>query len=277
MPAVEQRLGCISAALLLISLYFPATRCHELHKFNHSHPIPNISSPTYVRPRVLLFLHVPKNGGTTVRGLFHAYGWHCTYWSLTQRMEGFKANRILDAISAGLKGKRNKIFVEWHLGINWTVVPAIEHFTRLMRPDVNFQAWTILRRPLDFIASNGAFWRPTTPPQMYIRDNRDYFVHNVFELDRLWPYRYAWRQYVPSDSYTAHMRKAHLEPQVEETVAAGLTHPRVCGCAEPCQDRHEETYNMPNVNFCGAQPDLCAVYIDGFSAVWGATRSNANH
>ena len=74
-------------------------------------------------PTVLLFLHFPKCGGSTVRKMFQrAHGWHVTYWSLTQRFHGWKANRLLAAIRVSLAANRSRTFVEWHIGINWTAV-----------------------------------------------------------------------------------------------------------------------------------------------------------
>ena len=46
-------------------------------------------------PTVLLFLHLAKCGGSTVRTIFSRAPWNCTYWSLTQRFVGWKANRLL--------------------------------------------------------------------------------------------------------------------------------------------------------------------------------------
>lgn len=157
---------------------------HNLSYFNSSianQRVCNVSLPSYVRPRVLLFIHVPKCGGTTVRTLFHKYGWHVTYWALSQRLDGWKANQMLHAIKDALLHAKNKVFVEWHVNLDWSVLPVIERHVRIMCPDVDYRAWTILRPPTDLLVSNGVYWQPHVPPELVITIWREYYLFNVFQ------------------------------------------------------------------------------------------------
>ena len=68
------------------------------------------------RPHVLLFLHIGKCGGTTVRSIFqHAGGWVRPIWSITQRFSGWKANRMLHSLHSSMAQGAQKIFIEWHI------------------------------------------------------------------------------------------------------------------------------------------------------------------
>ena len=68
------------------------------------------------QPHVLLFLHIGKCGGTTVRSIFqHGGGWVRPIWSITQRFSGWKANRMLHSLHTSMAHGAQKIFIEWHL------------------------------------------------------------------------------------------------------------------------------------------------------------------
>ena len=139
------------------------------------------------RPRVLLFLHVGKCGGSTVRAIFQSQKqhWTATYWAMTQRFTGWKSNRILHAIHSQLKHSNvSRVFVEWHLGINFTAVPDLRRFVHIMRPDAEFRVFTILRSPTKLIASNGAYFSPAIRPDVYLRMNAEHLLFKVLNLGR---------------------------------------------------------------------------------------------
>lgn len=133
---------------------------------------------------MLLFLHVGKCGGTTVRGIFHAQKWAATYWSMTQRFEGWKANRMLNAVRIMLGKNLTRIFVEWHLGTNFSAIDDLRTFVRVMRPDVDFRAITILRAAEGIVSANGAYFDPGVRPDFYLRRFREFLLFNVLNLGR---------------------------------------------------------------------------------------------
>lgn len=154
------------------------------------------------RPHVLLFLHIGKCGGTTVRSIFqHAGGWVRPIWSITQRFSGWKANRMLHSLHSSMAQGAQKIFIEWHIVRNppaphllaesppvqhsilhmshvhvmptrlacacwqepkFSDVPDIIRYARVMRPDVDIQVFTILRSPAKLIASTAVYFDPNT-------------------------------------------------------------------------------------------------------------------
>lgn len=134
------------------------------------------------RPRVVLFIHVPKAGGTTVRGIFRYHNWTMTLWSLSQRYTGWKANRLLHSIHMNLGLNRTRIFVEWHLDYNLSMVPEIHHYVRIMRPDVVFRSFIILRDPLEFLRSNGAYWTPGRPAEMFLKEHPEHLIFGALRV-----------------------------------------------------------------------------------------------
>lgn len=134
------------------------------------------------RQRVLLFLHVPKCAGTTIRGIFGRQQWKATYWSLTQRFEGWKANRILFAIRNFLASGETRIFVEWHLGINISSVPQLGEAVRTMRPSVEFLSFIILRTPDSLVRSIGAYFSPAVPPDLFILTHTEFLLFDFLKL-----------------------------------------------------------------------------------------------
>ena len=123
------------------------------------------------RPAVVVFIHLPKTGGTAVRTIFERSGWHLTLWSLSQRrflraIEDALISANQSAAQNGCRLNRPKrcaarVFVEWHLSpYNLSFVGTIEQRVRELRPDALFRSFLILRHPVQFVASNGAFWRP---------------------------------------------------------------------------------------------------------------------
>ena len=115
----------MKAALLLLLLAgeIAAHKFEDVTRRIESPP----GRPLAQRQRVLLFLHVAKCGGTSVREIFHRHKdvWHATYWSLSQRQYGFKANRILHGIHLALRQNHTRIFVEWHVAVNFSFVPTL--------------------------------------------------------------------------------------------------------------------------------------------------------
>eukprot|EP00966_Prymnesium_polylepis_P097744 2263966-Prymnesium_polylepis.1 len=166
----------MSAAIALIGLL-----CLILQRTCEGHdlrlvtqPIPaNVLEKMPVRPRVVLFLHYAKCGGTTVRNIFHMQKWSATYWSSSQRFYGWKANRILDGIRHFLMQNKTRIFVEWHLGTELLDVPHIRDSVRMIRPDTEFIAFTIFREPASMVASIGTYFNPSTPPMVYLLQGQE--------------------------------------------------------------------------------------------------------
>lgn len=166
----------------LIVLFAQPARGHALSSLT-TPILTKVGRPLVHRPRVLLFLHIPKCGGTTVRQIFRTSGWYMTLWSLTQRQQGWKANRILHSIRNALVLNKSRIFVEWHIGLNFSFVPELAAHVRTMRPGVRFAAFTLLRQPSNWIASNGAFWRPSMSAALWIRLSGERMLRTLLDDD----------------------------------------------------------------------------------------------
>lgn len=178
--ALPQRCPRIfKAPLLLLAAAFTCAASHDLNETVKPINITKLRL-TSERPRVLLFLHYVKCGGSTVRGLFHSRGWASTYWSLSQRFSGWKANRLLHSIRLELLKNKTRIFAEWHLGIEITSVPLIRKYVLMMRPDVEFVAFTIVRDPVRLVGSAGAYFQPPTfPPALWIYSQYEVLISHL--------------------------------------------------------------------------------------------------
>ena len=134
-------------------------------------------------PIVLLFLHVPKCGGTSVRSIFRA-GWHRTHWSLSNRPAGvWHSHRMLKAIHDALKQNKTRIFAEWHIELNFTFLPEFERHVRAMRPGIRYSSFTILRPPEDLVASNMAYWQHTMPANLSLRLHPEWLLFDPYLLN----------------------------------------------------------------------------------------------
>ena len=169
---------------LLLPLLGLVARCvaHDLKDLGLIPDFSHKGKRLAARPRVILFLHVPKCGGTTVGGMFAMHNWTRTLWSVSQRFTGWKANRLLHAIRSQLALNKTRIFAEWHLDYNFSMVPAIAGYVRQMRPDVDFRAFTVLRTPLELVGSNGAWWSPITPATHFIRAHPEMLLFGSLRL-----------------------------------------------------------------------------------------------
>jgi hypothetical protein len=76
--------------------------------------------PLARKQRVVLFLHVAKCGGTSVREIFRTRGWSMTHYSLTQQFKSdrYRSNRLLRSIGQLLAANHTHIFAEWHFDYN---------------------------------------------------------------------------------------------------------------------------------------------------------------
>jgi hypothetical protein len=139
-----------------------------------SHNIDSIIQPIgydFPQTEVLLSLHVPKCGGTVMRSVFYLNKWNMTYWSLSQRRTGWKSNRLLHGIRQKLLLQNTKIYAEWHVDLNLSEVSFIKKSVNKMvlnSQKVNFKSMIILRNPIDYVISNGAFWFPDKHPLYFI-------------------------------------------------------------------------------------------------------------
>jgi hypothetical protein len=137
-----------------------------------------------VPPVVLLFYHLPKCAGTTIRELFSYHGWFRTFWSNTQHPTGRHANRLLRAVAVALRSGEKRIFAELHIApLNWTAIPDMERAWRTLVPNLRFRAFTVIRPPLSLLASNGQFWYPWMPPDVYIKFSPEQFLLRVILAD----------------------------------------------------------------------------------------------
>jgi hypothetical protein len=138
------------------------------------------------RPRVVLFLHVAKCGGTTVRNIFKSQGWHMTFWSLTNKPTGtWHANRLLKDIHKSLSRNHSRIFAEWHVELNFSAVPEIEAHVHNMRRDVRFTSFTILRPPVSLVSSANAYFVPLRPANLSILLTPEILSESLLSLERL--------------------------------------------------------------------------------------------
>ena len=164
----------------LLSFSLRTIRSHDIRSLGHITP-PD-GTTLVPKPKVVLFMHLPKCSGSTVRNIFYANGWTATSWSLTQRLHGWKANRILHSIHNYLRQNKSRIFVEWHLSVNFSFVPELEHYVRAMRPDVEFRSFTIIRKPTAFVASDGAFWMPHRPADEVIQMKPEFTLFGALNI-----------------------------------------------------------------------------------------------
>ena len=135
-------------------------------------------------PVVVLFVHVPKCAGTTVRPLFHNGGWHQLHWSLTCRPTGvWHSHRLLKAIHTALTLNHSHIFAEWHQELNFSFLPELETHVRAMRPNLTYHAFTILRPPEELLVSNAAFWTPTRPVNVTVLTHPEYLLFDPHLLN----------------------------------------------------------------------------------------------
>jgi len=167
--------------ILAVLLWLPASGAHKLESLGSIRRIPG--RPMKANPVVILFLHVPKCGGSTVRSIFKYNQWHMTHWSLTQRYEGsWHANRLLNGIRTQLAGNKSKIFVEWHLEVNFSFVPELETHIHRMRPGVRLIIFTILRQPNYLIRSAYAYFAVNCPVTLAITLHPENFLFTTLNL-----------------------------------------------------------------------------------------------
>ena len=223
------------AALALLAALCGRADAHNIStlgfiKLPSKHP----SQRWVPRARVFLFLHVPKCGGTSIRSIFNAHNWTLTFWSLTQRMTGYKANRLLHSIRMYLAQNKSKIFVEWHLDYNLSMVPEIEQYVRIMRPDVVFRSFIVLRNPTSMAASSGSYWAPNRPPSLFLRENPEMMLFGGLRMDdykvgsvpsafngTVLCRQEAWRHLCDNiTSYQANLARRHGKPTEEDKQTA---------------------------------------------------------
>ena len=167
--------------ILVMLLWLPASGAHKLESLGPIRRIPG--RPMKANPVVILFLHVPKCGGSTVRSIFKQNQWHMTHWSLTQRYEGsWHANRLLSGIRTQLAGNKSKIFVEWHLAVNFSFVPELERHIHRMRPGIRLIIFTILRQPNYLIRSAYAYFALNCPVTLAITLHPENFLFTTLNL-----------------------------------------------------------------------------------------------
>jgi hypothetical protein len=199
--------------------------------------------PYNPRPVVVLLLHIPKCGGTSVRLIFHrAPGWVSTHWSLSNTPTGnWHSNRLLHALYLTLAKNSSNVFVEWHVNINWSFVPELDMFVRNMRPGVQLHTATVLRKPSSMIASVGAYFAPQRPALLNVKAFPEFFLSSMLGLPSILAHRQRLR-HVDVCAMPAHARlcdefaedearerrKAELKfisrhPQSNQTVNMSLT------------------------------------------------------
>ena len=152
-----------------------------------AHPHANGTEPSYGWPIVVLFMHVAKCGGSSVRAIFQQQGWKMTHWSLVEREEGWHDHRTTRSIGGALadearRGKRPRIFAEWHLGLNWTVLPSFEQNVQLMWPGAIYHSFTIFRPPTEMVASNGAYWSWKIPAELFLYTRTEFLLFGVLGM-----------------------------------------------------------------------------------------------
>jgi hypothetical protein len=164
--------------MLHTALLAPIARSHRLKHLGPIHVTGG--EPLVASPQVLLFVHVPKCGGSTVRSIFRKTGrWYMTYWALTQQIAGWHQNQLLHGIHEALGRNYSRVFVEWHIDINMSFLPELKSYVRRMRPDVRVSSFTILRDPLELVASTSAYWLPTRAAVLSLRLMSEHLIFGV--------------------------------------------------------------------------------------------------
>ena len=97
-------------------------------------------------------------------------------------MEGKHSNMLIRAVWNTLRSGKNHVFAEWHIGVDLGVVPLIEQAVRVMRPDVDYQAFTILRHPISHLVSNAVYWETTLPVDMRIMRHNEFLLFEVLQV-----------------------------------------------------------------------------------------------
>ena len=109
---------------------------------------------------VVLFVHIPKAAGTTVRGIFFK---ECCADNGTKRTwqsaNGYKASadEILQAVAYQLQRREPRIFTEHHMmPLRWLLPERMKQLTR--RYGASLHSFTLWREPLALLASNWQQW-----------------------------------------------------------------------------------------------------------------------
>ena len=135
------------------------------------------------RPVVVLFLHLPKAGGTSVRHIFAKVPAVCKHWSWpckTKAKSGCARSYCYDRWGPelfkyihrwrpGQQQRDRHLFLEWHMGLNFTRIADLKPRVQLHRPNLCLRVITLLRRPDQLVASIGAFFSPYVPPELVLR------------------------------------------------------------------------------------------------------------
>jgi hypothetical protein len=101
---------------------------------------------------VVVFLHVPKCGGTTVRNVFHrSHRWAMTSWSTSPP-------QITATVLGWLRKNVSRIFVEHHMDISWWFPAHLKSRVLAAMPAVRFCSFALLRSPDALALSSWGYW-----------------------------------------------------------------------------------------------------------------------
>jgi hypothetical protein len=133
-----------------------------VREFNHTHGMRVVPAHNGTVDLVV-FLHLARCGGTTVRQLFHMGGrWTCSFWGLSAPGAVDWLRRV-----AVVQGKR-KIFIEHHRECcDWDLPAKLR--AELLREGlkVRLRAFTTLRNPVSQVSSTHLHWYHSVPASVY--------------------------------------------------------------------------------------------------------------
>ena len=157
--AIEAQMQAIEARMQALEARMQALEINSLPVV-HSLPLSN-------RSRVVLFMHLPKCAGTTVRSLFFKErgGGNMTKVWIQRTLWSAGPRSILSGILSALRDRLPFVFAEMHLKLDWTLAKKVRDASYRLRARVDgaplnatVYSFTIWREPASLALSNWAFW-----------------------------------------------------------------------------------------------------------------------
>lgn len=121
------------------------------------------SSLPVLRADIVVFMHMEKTGGTSVRNAFQAAGWDSPDYCHYSPRDWLRGKLGLSHMSrVPPNNSAYRLFVEHHCNIDWALVPQLQEVSReaQMRYHANvvFRSFTVLRSPTSLAFSQYHYW-----------------------------------------------------------------------------------------------------------------------